>query len=166
MHSELDAYSRWLGRNPSGEGSLAAAALLPAVLLDYSQPELSRLRVWIEDRLASDPSTVIDASELLTRWPTVTPGKVTKKDHVALAQLLDNAGYGIEPDTRMGGPVLTTGPAVLFRGSGSAAVTASRAYAAATALLHLAAAVAAADGPVSEEQSSSTWSLIWSRVCI
>src|SRR6266498_2130033 len=32
--NELDAYSRWLGRNPDGRGSLGAAALLPAELVD------------------------------------------------------------------------------------------------------------------------------------
>ncbi len=149
---ELDAYSRWVGRHPDGRGSLAAAALLPAGLIDDTGGELAALRQWASGYLGDNPHAVIGGNELIARWPTATSGKVTKAEFVAMATLLDRFGLGVEPDVRFGGPTLAAGPAVLFRDTSGAPRVAGPSYAAATTLLHLAVAVSAADGSVSADE--------------
>jgi uncharacterized tellurite resistance protein B-like protein len=78
-------------------------------------------------------------------------GKLGKRAAEALADFLARRGYGLEPDMRFGGPAPGDGPAVLFRlpeGSGQIPGP-NPAYHAAAVLLHLAAALSAADGQVS-----------------
>lgn len=146
---ELDAYSRWLGRNPDGRSSLAAAALLPADLVDDRTGQVGTLHTWCEARLASRSQAVIEAADLIALWPTALPEKMAKAEAVSLAQLLGRLGFGVEPDVRLGGPALSTGPAILFRTAPGAPHSAGPSYVAATTLLHLAVAVSAADGTVS-----------------
>jgi len=153
--NSLDAYSRYLGRNPDGAGTLAAIALLPPELVADAGGELARLAGFLEERLGGQPAVLIDAAELLAFWPTKTPGKVAKADAVAIAQLLATRGVGVEPDVRLGGPVLAAAsPAVLFRTAPHQPTAASPEYAAAAVLLHLAAAVSIADGEVSDAETT------------
>ncbi|MEU8076775.1 TerB N-terminal domain-containing protein [Catellatospora citrea] len=151
---ELDAYSRWLGRNPDSEGSLAAAALLPVDLIPSDSGPVQALRTWCERHLADGSTSVADGAELIGFWPTATPGRMVKAEAVAMAQLLGTMGFGLEPDVRLGGPVLAPGTAVLFRAAPKGSHSASAAYTAATTLLHLAVAVSAADGQVSEHETT------------
>jgi uncharacterized tellurite resistance protein B-like protein len=150
--TELDAYSRWLGRNPEGTG-FKGTALLPAPLLAKADnPELHSLRDRLEQLSSSEDPWLIEGAELIDLW---SPGsdKLPKKEAVMVAQLLEKLGYGIEPDQRFGGPALKRETlAVLFRGQAGDPRAPSPAYAAASLLLHLLAAVAAADGVVSEDE--------------
>lgn len=139
----LDSYSRWLGRNSTRKGSLAGAALLPPELAHgASSGALDELTQWLESQLADQAEAVVDAAELVRRWPAQTPGKLTKSEASALAQLLNARGYGVEPDVRFAGPVLGAGRAVVFRVDGLGA-GAGPAWASAAAVFQLAAAVAA-----------------------
>ncbi|MFG3709294.1 TerB N-terminal domain-containing protein [Micromonospora sp. NPDC047730] len=149
---DLDAYSRWLGRHPDGRGSLAAAAVLPPELLDQQAGQVGALRAWCDARLADEAYVVVGAAELITFWPTAQPAKMTKAEAVSLAQLLGRIGVGVEPDVRLGGSPLSAGPAVLFRTTADAPHTATPAYTAAATLLHLAVAVSASDGTVSDHE--------------
>jgi len=76
---------------------------------------------------------------------------MARAEAVACAQLLSTLGVGVEPDVRIGGPALGDGPVVLYRDSAPSCTT-SAAYSAATVLLHLAVAVGAADGDVSDAE--------------
>ncbi|MEU4476484.1 TerB N-terminal domain-containing protein [Micromonospora sp. NPDC023966] len=149
---DLDAYSRRLGRDPDGRGSLAAAALLPPELLDQQAGQVGALRAWCDARLANETDVLVDAAELIAFWPTAQTGKMTKAEAVSLAQLLGRLGVGVEPDVRLGGSPLPAGPAVLFRTTADAPHTATPAYTAAATLLHLAVAVSASDGTVSDHE--------------
>lgn len=149
----LEAYSRYIGRNPEGGGTLAASALLPPELVSDVGGEVALLNEFVDGRLAEQSPALIDAGDLLAFWPTAVPGKATKADTVALAQLLGAHGVGVEPDVRLGGAVLTVdAPAVLFRTARDQPASPSPEYAAATVLLHLAAAVSIADGEASAEE--------------
>lgn len=151
----LDAYSRWLGRNPDERGTLPAAALLPHELIDARTGPVAGLFAWADTQLGGRESVVARADELIGHWPVdarTTTGKLAKNDAVALAQLLARGGFGIEPDPRMGHALPVEGPLVLFRGGGPPTAVASAAYAAGSALLHLAVAVSQADGDVAEAE--------------
>ncbi|WP_257570931.1 TerB N-terminal domain-containing protein [Streptomyces sp. NP160] len=142
----LDAYSRLLGRRPEARGTLAASALLPPELITDTTGDLARLRAWVTARTDSGAPVPVDAQELLAFWPAEIPGQLTKAEAVGLIQLLGSQGVGIEPDLRFGGPILGPGSAVLFTTGRRAPTTASPSYTAAATMLHLAAAVCAADG--------------------
>lgn len=158
----LDGYSRWLGRHPDGAGTLAGAALLPPELLDNAPvPAVDAVRSWADSRLNQAPWVVIDGQELLAHWPGA-PSKLKKTDAVALCGLLDRLGCGIEPDARFGGGPLEAGTAVLFRAERAA--TPGDGYAAATVLAHLAAAVSAADGTVSDAEQDHLASVVESAL--
>ena len=138
--AELGAFSRRLARQPDERHSLATAALLPAELVADAGP-VAPFRTWLEHRLGATSSTVLDAADLLAWWPTANAGTITRSDAIRLTQLLSHLGYGVEPDVRMGGPVLAKGAAVVFRSEPDSPREASQTYAAATALLRLVMAV-------------------------
>lgn len=151
--NDLDAYSRWLGRNPEGRGSLAAAALLPDALLEQPAGDVQDFRDWVTATLTGTDTAVISGRELLRRWPTASAEKMSKAETVSLAQLLGHFGVGIEPDVRLGGkPITADANVVLFATGPDSAHAPTPTYTAATTLLHLAAAVSAADGHVSEDE--------------
>ncbi|GGK82218.1 plasma membrane H+-transporting two-sector ATPase C subunit [Sphaerisporangium melleum] len=149
--SELEAYSRYLGRTPDGQGTVQAQALLPPELVDLASGSAGRAVAWARQRLGVDEVVLVAAEEFAALISS--PGaKPTKKDTIALTTLLGQAGIGVEPDPRLGGPVPVSGSVVLFAASGGPTAAASDAYQAATLLLHLAAALSAADGETSEAE--------------
>jgi tellurite resistance protein len=148
---DLEPYCRYLGRNPDGRGTVAAAALLPRELLGQPTGEVARLCSWATD--LADTRRVISGDVLFARWPIKSPERMTKPEAVALAQLLAQFGLAIEPDVRLGGPAITPAtPVVVFHATDNPSNTATASYAAATTLLHLATAVSAADGTISEAE--------------
>ncbi|MBB5789564.1 TerB N-terminal domain-containing protein [Jiangella mangrovi] len=152
VSADLDAYSRFLGRNPSGGSSLAAAALLPDDLRGAQSPEVVALIQW-GTRLA-ESGIATTGADVLSRWPSKASDRLAKPETVALARLLGRHGLGIEPDVRLGGPaILAAAKVILFETGGEAPPqSATPAYASAATLLHLATAVASADGHVSPSE--------------
>jgi len=150
---DLDAYSRWLGRHGEASG-LATVALLPAeIAAGHVSEEVNALCRSLETAIGGGSQAVLDAGPLVSAWPSGADGRLVKADAVLLAQALERRGYGLEPDVRFGGRVLTApGHAVAFRLSTGTPTAASRAYEAATVLLHLAAVLATADDDVGEAE--------------
>jgi uncharacterized tellurite resistance protein B-like protein len=149
--TDLDAYSRFVGRNPDDSASLAAAALLPDELAT-SSPAVATLVEWARGLADTErPST---GAELLVRWPAKSPDKLAKNEAVTIARLLDRHCLGLEPDARLGGATIgaDTKLVVFHTGSEPRPQSATPAYTSAATLLHLATAVAAADGHVSEDE--------------
>src|SRR6185437_13861418 len=128
-------------------------ALLPAPLIAKADnPQLQSMRNRFEQLSSSGEPWLIEGAELIDLWSPESD-KLPKKEAVMVAQLLEKLGYGIEPDQRFGGPALKRETlAVLFQGQAGDPRAPSPAYAAATLLLHLLTAVAAADGVVSEDE--------------
>ena len=151
---DLDAYSRFIGKNPDAVQTPTAISLLPEELVaSLGGPIIDELRIWISEMLAGRPRVLVPLDELVERWSPGRTDKLTKREAMWLASLLGKMGVGIEPDVRFG--TFTPKPgtkAVLFPLPDGAADAASPAYAAAMPLVHLAAVVATAGGPISPAQ--------------
>jgi uncharacterized tellurite resistance protein B-like protein len=146
---DLDVYSRWVGRTGDSAGPAALSLLPPELARGRESEESKRIVQWVEESLAGEASAVVRGEELLAQWPVQGQGRFGKRDAEMLASFLARRGYGAEPDVRFGGPVPGAGPAVLFRlPEGPGTGEPSPAYQAAALLLHLAAALSAADGEV------------------
>ena len=97
--SDLDKYSRYLGRNPDGRGSVEAHALLPQALWSvFPSSEIDSLRQWCRDIVAGDGFVAV--SELVTRLEGQAPDKVSKRQLTGAADALARIGYGVAPDPR------------------------------------------------------------------
>lgn len=156
--SELDAYSRWLGRHPEEADSLQAKALLPPVLLteDNIGGAGKQLKALLVDAVGSEVQSVLSPHAILEYWPPSKDGKYRKADAVALSQFLEKMGYGVEPDVRFHGPRLdSVDNAVVFRLRPDSPSSPSREYMTAALTLRLAAAIAVADGVVTEDEQRS-----------
>jgi uncharacterized tellurite resistance protein B-like protein len=151
---DLDAFSRWVGRNASSPKTIGAVALLPAELVTTHQSEeVQGLWDWAGGTIGSQSRTVCGTDELLQHCASFGVGKLARSEAVLLAQLLEKGGYGLEPDVRFGGaPLAPGGVCVLFKLPPGALAIASPQYAAATVLLHLAVTVSAADGSISTSE--------------
>ncbi|MBX2991469.1 MAG: TerB N-terminal domain-containing protein [Bacteroidetes bacterium] len=151
---ELDAYSRYLGKN--AEPTLSALGLLPAELLAGSQaPQLLRLRAWLASSLGNETLTVVEAKTLLEIFSLLNQAKFQKSDALTIAQLLAKLGYGLEPDPRFtSDPIETDGKCVLFKAEGVLPSAPTEAYKTASLIMRLCATVVSADGTVTpaEEQ--------------
>lgn len=154
--ADLDAFSRWVGRNVDAPKTIAAVALLPPELATtHDSHEARGLWGWVEGIVGTRERAVCNTDDLLQHCASFGRGRLAKSEAVLLAQLLEKGGYGIEPDVRFGGaPLAPEGTAVVFKLLPGAGAVASPQYAAATVLLHLAVAISAADGSISpsEEQ--------------
>ena len=152
--ADLDAFSRWVGRNADAPKTIAAVALLPSELTtSHQSQEAQGLWDWIERTISDGDRAVSNADDLLRHCASFGTGKLAKSEAVLLAQLLEKGGYGIEPDVRFGGaPLAPGGAVVIFKLPPDAAAIASPQYSAATVLLHLAIAISAADGSISDSE--------------
>lgn len=149
----LDSYSRYLGKNPDGRGTLQAASLLPRSILRADEPALRAVHEWAVARLLEDATA--SATELLTFWGFSGRDRLTKAESVPALQLVEKFGIGVEPDVRFGGPSLAAEHTLqLFEVTNGSPAVASPEYEAAQTLAHLAVAVSAADGLIAEAESS------------
>jgi len=141
---ELDGYSRRIARTGDREGP-AAIALLPAELArDRGDCAAQALRSWVGHTLNGSETAIVATGELIDRWPSAVPGKLTRREAEMLAAFLGHEGYGVEPDL-----LSANGEVALFRLPGRTAIRrteSSHEYVVVALLLRLATAVATADG--------------------
>jgi uncharacterized tellurite resistance protein B-like protein len=148
----LDAYSRYLGRNPGTELHPAAMALLPPGMLADSQADEVRL---VRERLREhvDSAAILSRNDLLSLVHAPSDGSFAKREAVALAQYLASIGFGMEPDVRFGGPIPEAETKVyLFATKRDAAGAPTQAYNAAMLVIRLAGMVSAAEGAIGREE--------------
>jgi tellurite resistance protein len=151
---ELEGYSRYLGRNPNGKNSMEAAAYLPQALLKrHDGKEFQQLRSWLDIEVPSDGPISMSCATLLQHLPAQHKNTMTKKEASSLVNLLGKMNVGMEPDPRFG--IFSPKPdqnVVLFRISDNPPSSPSTEYTVATVVLHLASAVAGADGTSDAEE--------------
>ncbi|KAM3108880.1 tellurite resistance TerB family protein [Phormidesmis sp. 146-33] len=135
---ELEPLSRFLGRNPNDRNSSAAIALLPSILLStHGGTVVKKLQKWLEKQFLESQTIVISGKELFKYWSGVNAEKLTKSEAIGLSHLLEQLGYGVEPDPRFGGALPTIkSNLVLFQSSVNADL--SPEYFEATLAAHLA----------------------------
>lgn len=111
---ELDKFSRFLGRNQDGRGSIEAQALLPAELWGlFPSDELEELKDWARDQVAT--GGLVPALDVISRLEGETPEKLGKRNLTGAADALARIGFGMAPDPRFSlrGPKIDE-PVVIF----------------------------------------------------
>ena len=111
---ELDKFSRYLGRNPDGRGTIEAQALLPAELWNlFPSDELEELKDWAREQVAA--GGMVPAVEVISRLEGEAPEKLGKRQLTGAADALARIGFGMAPDPRFSlrGPQIDE-PVVIF----------------------------------------------------
>lgn len=113
--SELDKYSRFLGRNPQGRDSIEAHALLPERIWHlFPCTEMENLRDWATAVIARDGLVAVE--QVIKRLEGSIPEKTSKRQLTGAADALARLSIGMAPDPRFAlrSPKLGE-PVVLFR---------------------------------------------------
>ncbi|WP_321920611.1 tellurite resistance TerB family protein, partial [Paraburkholderia tropica] len=139
---ELDAYSRYLGRNPESKGNIDANLLLPADLW----PDDAVNVVGELVREVEGGTQVTTFGKLLERLKA--PGDLSRDKVVSLFTALTAAGIGLEPDVRLGArtPKAEDSVALFATPASTAALKVSDGYIVGALMVDLAASIATADG--------------------
>jgi uncharacterized tellurite resistance protein B-like protein len=148
--SELEPYSRYLGRNPGSAEALEGLLQLPVTLWPAAaRTELDNLQSKIGDDLI-----VMSFGELAGRFKSA--GALSRDKVLALARAMESLNIGMEPDVLAGSktPKAEDRIALFVTQPEDGTLRASAAYNAASVTLDLASAVAAADGDTSNEEVS------------
>lgn len=153
---ELGAYSRFLGKNPEGHGTVEAAHLLPKELFASVGGQVAEARQTIEALFEGRSLATVRTELLLETLGIELPAgaKVNTAMANQVGAFLDRIDVGHEPDRRYGpsGPA-TGGRVLLFKASGGAPVDGEAAsYKAARTMLEISAMAAHADGEVAEAE--------------
>ena len=147
---DLEKFSRYLGRNPDGRGSVEAHALLPAELRKmFPSEELEQIKAWAGG--IAERGGLVPVGDVLQRLEGERPEKLGKRQLTGAADALARVGFGLAPDPRFAlrSPQIDE-PVVLFDLGGPVEQLeeVSTAYKAALMELALASFVAHADGVI------------------
>ena len=144
----LDAYSRFLGRNPEAKGSLESVLMLPIQL--WPQNTRNELNALVSSVRAE--TVVMSFGNLFECFKA--SGNVARDKLMALAEMLSGSGVAMEPDVRMTGrtPKPADHVALYSAPPYSTVAQADDGYHAAALMVDLAAAVAVADGNASSHE--------------
>ena len=95
----LDRYSRFLGRNPDGRGTIEAHALLPQRLWPlFPCQEVDDLRRWAEEVIVA--GGLVPVVEVIERLENALPEKIAKRRLTDAADALARLSIGMAPDPR------------------------------------------------------------------
>ena len=95
----LDRYSRFLGRNPDGRGTIEAHALLPELLWPlFPCKEVDDLRRWAQETI--DGGGLVPVVQVVERLENAHPEKITKRRLTDAADALARLSVGMAPDPR------------------------------------------------------------------
>ena len=92
-------YSRFLGRNPNGRGTIEAHGLLPERLWRvFPCAALDDLRLWTEEVIGDGGLVMV--AEVIERLENTHPEKITKRQLTDAADALAHLSVGMAPDPR------------------------------------------------------------------
>lgn len=151
--SDLDQFSRFVGRPGNSHDSLSAISLLPDDLVaSVSNPRFENFKAWMNHRV-SDTDGIVSVESTLQQFGEDAPLKINKKEAEMLSSLVEKAGYGIAPDSRfhhakpdIGGKI------VLFPGGHGESFSPTSEFRKVGTILRLGTLVAATDDHVSDSE--------------
>ena len=110
----LDKYSRYLGRNPDGRGTIEAHALLPEALWQlFPCPEKEELKAWVTKQIRSGGLALVE--DIFERLEGAQPERIGRHQFIGVADALARLGVGMAPDPRFALRMPLLGePVVLF----------------------------------------------------
>ena len=95
----LDKYSRFLGRNPNGRGTIEAHALLPERLWEvFPSSEMDSLREWAGEIIGAGGLCPVEA--VVERLEGAAPESIGKRQLTDAADALARLAVGLAPDPR------------------------------------------------------------------
>ena len=95
----LNKYSRFIGRNPEGRGTIEAHALLPERLWHlFPSAEMEDLRHWAEEVIKAGGLSPVN--QVIERLEGEPPEKITKRQLTDAADALARLSVGMAPDPR------------------------------------------------------------------
>jgi uncharacterized tellurite resistance protein B-like protein len=153
---ELDAYSRFLGRNPDNKNDLNALSLLPKDIdiRNYSE-KIIQLDNLIKDRLGEKLGVIFNAKELLKFWSFKSNDKISNNDNMSVINIFDRLGYSIEPDIRFTNKKINpSGKITIFKKPENSPESPTKEYKIACLIVTLALAVSSADGEISDKEKN------------
>lgn len=143
-YAQLDAYSRFIGRNKDAKDAFEGAILLPVCLW----PEERRQSIEAL-RVKADSYPTFTLREWLAPWGPQE--ELSRSIYLGLCRTLAGAGLGLEPDPRFGTNIPNLDEPVTFF-PGDTTEEPSLGFGPAALLLRLASTMAAADGEFSETE--------------
>ncbi|MFP3528812.1 TerB N-terminal domain-containing protein [Burkholderia sp. SIMBA_043] len=158
----LDAYSRFLGRNPDAEGTLESTLLLPVELWQES----ARLELETLVTSVASSTVVTTFGNLFERFKAA--GNLTRDKLATLARVLGEAGVAMEPDVRISGrtPKNTDFVALYTTPPSNSTNLADETYLTLALMVDMAASIAMADGAATEPEIDLIYRQIesWSQM--
>ncbi|WP_114195689.1 TerB N-terminal domain-containing protein [Edaphovirga cremea] len=98
--TDLNAYSRYLGKKGTSRSDIAAVMLLPDEILSESAEQLiAYFRVWADEQI-NNHSGLASVAEFWSCLGISAPEKINKKEAELIQSFAQKAGYGVAPDTR------------------------------------------------------------------
>ena len=95
----LDKYSRFLGRNPNGRGTIEAHILLPERLWHvFPSPDIDRLGEWAREVI--DTGGLCPVETVVERLEGAVPENIGKRQLTDAADALARLSVGMAPDPR------------------------------------------------------------------
>ncbi|MCJ2126992.1 TerB N-terminal domain-containing protein [Methylobacterium sp. J-077] len=153
--TEIEAFSRFVGRRPEARSSAQAVLLLPPELA-ASGPAWAALQERTEALFAGQATASVPLTDLFTlaELSLPCPGRVTQSVMGQLCAILDRLGIAFEPDRRYGGaPLEATASVCAFRAPDGAPVDPDRAeYRMFRGLIEVTGLAAASDGSIAREE--------------
>ncbi|MEJ1337379.1 MAG: TerB N-terminal domain-containing protein [Candidatus Sedimenticola sp. (ex Thyasira tokunagai)] len=97
---QLDAYSRYIGKKDNDPASMDSKALLPRLLM-RQDPHLIEVQQQLDGFMGNKSNHgLLSVKELYRMLGQTAPAKITKKEAITLAELIEKLGYGVAPDMR------------------------------------------------------------------
>ena len=151
--SELDQFSRYVGRPENSRDSLSALSLLPNDLIaSVSNPQFDNLKAWMKTQV-TDSRGLVSVESILQHFGEDAPLKINKKEAEILSNIAEKAGFGVVPDIRFhhAKPDIDD-KIVLFTGGHGESFSPSGEFRKVGTILRLGALVAATDDHVSDSE--------------
>jgi tellurite resistance protein len=153
--TELEGFSRFVGKHPDLRSGTQAALLLPRDLADAGMA-WTAARARAEALLSGRPTALVPLADLFTlaEMPRQPSGRVQQQAMTRLCQILDRVGVAFEPDRRYGGPALDASATVCaFRAPDGAPVDPERPeFLMFRGMIEIACLAAASDGEIAPEE--------------